>query len=113
MPLSGVGIVIATQLSMTMTAQPTRAPRPAQSSGIVRWLFLKGTRLLVCEIRSDCRRVHDVCVVPQWNVASSVVERYGRAADAFRRHAEIASSLRDAGWMIVRDGTPARVGATA
>jgi hypothetical protein len=98
---------------MTRTAQPTHSPRPAQSSGIVRWLFLKGTKLVVCEIRSDCRRVHDVCVVPQWNVASSVVERYGRAADAFQRHAEIASSLRDAGWMIVRDGAPGRVGAAA
>jgi len=88
---------------MTMTVPSTHSPRPAESSGIVRWLFLKGTRLLVCEIRSDCHRVHDVCVVPYWNIASSVIERYPRAADAFRRHAEIASSLRDAGWMIARD----------
>jgi hypothetical protein len=78
------------------------APYSNEPVGILRWIFLKDAKALTCEIRMNGRASHDVCVLPHWNIADTTVERYGRAAEALRRHAEIASQLRDAGWMLVR-----------
>jgi hypothetical protein len=40
-----------------------------------------------------------VCVLPHWNLSDSMVERFNAPASALRRHAEIASQLREAGWV--------------
>jgi len=77
--------------------------KPAESAGILRWIFLRGTRVLTCEIRSF-GKTYDVSVVPHWDVSASVIESFERPASALRRHAEIASEFRQAGWSQVREG---------
>ena len=79
----------------------------AESVGVLRWVFIRGTRALTCELRVNGPHSHDVCVVPHWDVSSSIVERHDRAASAMRRHAEISSYFRQAGWILVRDTAPA------
>jgi hypothetical protein len=85
--------------------------RSGESVGVLRWVFIRGTKTLTCEVRVNGRHSHDVCVVPHWDVSSSIVERHERAASALWRNAEIASHFRQAGWIVVRDSESARAGA--
>jgi hypothetical protein len=85
---------------------PTR--QPAESAGILRWIFLRGTRVLTCEVRGSGKQAYEVSVVPHWDVSSSMIETFERPASALRRHAEIASYFREAGWSTIREGTPQR-----
>ena len=79
-----------------------RARQTTDSTPMLRWLFTKGRRVLTCEVRVDRRGTFDVCVVPLWNIKAAIVESYGGAASAMRRHAEIAAAFRQAGWMVAR-----------
>ncbi len=57
--------------------------------------------MLTCEV--DMRRnqrSYEVCVVPHWNVSSSIIETYDTPVGALRRHAQVARSLREAGWAL-------------
>ena len=85
----------------------------ANSAGILRWVFLRGTRALTCEVRIFGKQAFDVSVIPHWDVSSSVIETFGSPASALRRHAEIASSFRQAGWILVREGMGQTAGAAA
>jgi len=78
--------------------------RQSESAGILRWIFLRGSKALTCEVRAFGKQTFDVCVVPHWDVSSSVVETFKRPGMALRRHAEIAFYFREAGWSLVRDG---------
>jgi hypothetical protein len=73
------------------------------SRTILRWVFKRGPNALTCEISVSGRQAHDVCLVPHWSVSSTVIERYSRPTEALRRHAELAASLRQAGWALVRN----------
>ncbi len=73
---------------------------------VLRWVFLRDSRALTCELRMNGRFSHDVCVVPHWNIGDSVVERFRRPADALQRHAEIARDLREGGWRNARSAGP-------
>ena len=55
-------------------------------------------KALTCEVRVSGKQPYDVCVVPHWDVSSSVIETFQRPAGALRRHAELASYLRQEGW---------------
>jgi hypothetical protein len=79
----------------------------AEPAGILRWIFVRGTNAVTCEIRVNGPHSHDVCVLPHWNLSSAIVDRYDRPARAFRRHAEIAQRFREAGWTLIRQRTPA------
>jgi len=72
-------------------------------SALLRWVFLKAGKVLSCEIRVNNAHSHDVCVVPHWDVAAAVVERSDNALSALERHAQIAASLRNSGWTLVRE----------
>jgi hypothetical protein len=78
--------------------------QPSESAGVLRWTFLRGTKAMTCAVRFSDQQMYDVCVVPHWDVSSSVIETFERPASALHRHAQIASSLREAGWTLVRDG---------
>jgi hypothetical protein len=80
---------------------PTR--QLAESGEILRWIFLRGTKTLTCEVRASGKQAYDVCVVPHWDVSSSVIETFKRPGGALQRHAEIASDFREAGWSLVRN----------
>ena len=38
--------------------------------------------------------------LPHWNLTAAAVEPFRNAAEAMRRHATIAASLREAGWRV-------------
>ena len=46
------------------------------------------------------RSSYNVYVLPHWNLSLATVERFTAPASALRRHAEIASQLRQAGWVV-------------
>jgi len=99
------GTLIATLMCM-IAAPATNHPlhtTPVESDVIVRWTFLRGARVLTCEVRANGRRSYDLCVVPHWHVAAAIVERYVRPESALRRHADIARSFREAGWIVARE----------
>jgi hypothetical protein len=65
---------------------------------MLRGVFHRGTAALTCEIDAADRHHFDVCVVPHWDVASSLIEHFDDPISAFERHADIARRLREAGW---------------
>ena len=69
-----------------------------ESLRMLRWTLSRGGAAITCEIDMTRRRTFEVCVVPHWDVSASVVEEFDGASRAVTRHAEIAGSLRDAGW---------------
>jgi len=90
----------------TSTIRAVSTRKQAESAGTLRWIFLRGTRALTCEVRVF-GETNDVSVVPHWDVSSSVIESFDRPASALRRHAEIASYFRQAGWSLVRESVAA------
>ena len=47
---------------------------------------------------------HVVQVTPLWDDESSVCETFSRPTDALRRHAELATFLRESGWLLAERG---------
>jgi len=80
--------------------------KSAESEGVLRWIFLRGTKTLTCEVRVSGKQPYDVCVVPHWDVSSSVIETFRRPVGALRRHAELASYFRQEGWSLIRESAP-------
>jgi hypothetical protein len=80
--------------------------RPANKSEsvcLLRWTFQKDDKAITCQIEgNEAASCYDVSVVPHWDIASAVVEEAETPFGAFRRHAEIAIRLRQAGWAVAR-----------
>jgi len=67
---------------------------------LLRWVFHRGADSLTCAIETAASRTsYDVCILPHWNLEVASVEPFPAAKNAMRRHAEIASRLRQAGWV--------------
>jgi hypothetical protein len=66
---------------------------------LVRWVFQREQDLLTCEVAVG-RSAYEVSVVPHGDVSQSVIEPFDRASDALWRHAQIASRLRERGWIV-------------
>jgi hypothetical protein len=98
-------------MSVTDRSVPTR--QPADSARILRWVFVRGTKAVTCEVRLCATETYDVCVVPHWDISSSVIEAFNRPASALRRHAEIAWHFREAGWILVRESSRQTAGLAA
>jgi hypothetical protein len=98
---------------MTVTDRSVATRQPADSARILRWVFVRGTKGVTCEVRVCGKETYDVCVVPHWDISSSVIEPFNRPASALRRHAEIATYFREAGWILVRESTRQTAGLAA
>jgi hypothetical protein len=67
---------------------------------MLRWVFHRGPDALTCAVEAAGSRLsYDVCILPHWDLSLATVEHFDGSASALRRHAEIASRLRLAGWM--------------
>jgi hypothetical protein len=84
----------------TITNTPRR-PLKAEPACIVRWVFHRGPDAVTCAVEAGGRRrsSYDVCILPHWNLCDATVEHFDAPASALRRHAEIASRLRESGWV--------------
>jgi hypothetical protein len=69
----------------------------------LKWIFVHAGQFLTCEIGTRGHWSYDVCVIPHWDVGSSVIEPYDQPAAALHRHAQFASRLRDAGWVRISE----------
>ena len=70
------------------------------SRDLLSWRFQNGKKQLTCGVTSRGAKAFDVITLPHWNVAGAAIEPYRNAAEAMRRHAKIAATLRDAGWKV-------------
>ena len=59
------------------------------------------------EVAARSTNSFDVCVVPHWDVSSSVIETFNSACSALERHAEISLQLRETGWVVSRNSDSA------
>ena len=59
--------------------------------------------MLTCEIVVNGPGSYDVCVIPHWDVGSSVVEGFERPSVAICRHADLVSHFREDGWMRISE----------
>jgi hypothetical protein len=59
-----------------------------------------GGHALTCAVEATAdRSAYDVCIFPHWNLSLGTVERFVGPGGALQRHAEIASRLRESGWV--------------
>jgi hypothetical protein len=91
-------------MTSTQTITKTSKTAAAEARELVKWVFLREMKAITCEIRSTSGGGFDVCVLPHWNISSGIVEQYDELTAALRRHAEIALSFRQTGWLLVREG---------
>ena len=84
------------------------AHRIQQSDSVLRWTFQRDANAITCELDARGHRSYDVCVVPHWDVSSSVVEHFEGPSVALLRHAEIARRLRAGGWVLTDRGPTVR-----
>jgi len=64
------------------------------------WVFHRGADVLTCALATAGERSsYDVCFLPHWNLSLATVEHFESPAAALGRHAEIASRLRQRGWV--------------
>ena len=83
----------------TLTNTPRRALR-VEPACILRWVFHHGPDALTCAVEATSDRAsYDVCILPHWNLSMATVERFDTSKSALGRHAEIASHLRQSGWV--------------
>ena len=90
-------------MSTQMAYRTVPAYAPESDTLVMRWVFQRGRHVVTCEI-DECEdgAGYEVSVVPHWDVASAIVEPADTTVAALRRHAEIASELREAGWAVAR-----------
>ena len=77
---------------------------------LLRWTFVRDGQALTCEISVNSSKSYDVSVVPHWDVSASAIEPFTGPANALRRHAELAWSLRQAGWRLIREKAEQELG---
>jgi hypothetical protein len=68
------------------------------------WLFYRNHDALACDLVVNGNTQFVVQVTPLWDGAESVCETFGRPMEALQRHAEIASFLRESGWLLAERG---------
>jgi hypothetical protein len=88
---------------LLQSANTNRQPRP-----VLRWVLHRGDRFVTCELDVAATGDYEVSVVPHWNVAASVIERWPSAMAAFERHAQLARGFREAGWTVLEHLHPRR-----
>lgn len=74
--------------------------RSAETAPLLRWVFERRGSTITCEVDVNDARACEVCLIPHWDVASSVVERFDGPMSALERHAELSRELRAAGWIV-------------
>jgi hypothetical protein len=77
---------------------PTAARVKTSSASMLRWTFRRGHREVTCEVRVGTEGTAGVHITADGDRRRPIIEPAPTAVAAFRRHAEIAMMLRDAGW---------------
>jgi hypothetical protein len=97
--------LLTVQCIMDTTPSMPRQTATTEPTSMLRWVFYRGGHALTCAVEATAdRSSYDVCVFPHWDVSLGTVENFAAAGSALRRHAEIASRLREAGWVAQYSG---------
>ena len=75
------------------------------SRSVLLWVFRRDFDAITCGVDVSASGTCEVRTVPHWDASLAVVEPFESAGDALRRHAEVASRLREIGW-VVADHVP-------
>jgi hypothetical protein len=81
-----------------------------RAAQFLHWLFVRDGRALSCSVWTRTDLTCAVHIVPLWESDAEVIETFSRPKDALRRHAEIASNLREAGWLLAEHTRPGAAG---
>jgi hypothetical protein len=68
---------------------------------MVRWVLERETNVITCQLDARGIRSYELCVLPHSDPSSAVIERFDAPTPALLRHAEVASRLRENGWMVI------------
>jgi hypothetical protein len=97
---------VCQEMGMTNAERSRRRQPSTEPTNVLVWVFQSGTRHLTCQIaRNAGTGAFDVATVPHWDVAASAIESFSGAPEAFQRHAVIASTLRQSGWVVASYGS--------
>lgn len=96
-----------------MTATHLKSAAVHTTTPMVRWVFHRDGRAITCEVDVHGTQSYDVTLIPHWDSSGAVTERFDRPIPAMERHASIARSLRDRGWVVVDHAVPNYVGIAA
>lgn len=83
-----------------MTTQSRHAAHPYRAP-ILHWVLERDAKTITCQLDTRDDHSYELCVVPHWAPSSAVIERFEGPRAALLRHAEVASRLRDKGWMVI------------
>jgi hypothetical protein len=79
-----------------------RIARETRPTGLLRWVFQRGSQLLTCQLDREGRQPsYTLSLVPHWDVRQAASLRFAAGVSAFRRHAAVADELRRQGWTLV------------
>ena len=93
-PRDFVALLLITAVLMTNRGQSATTP-------LIQWEFHRDNRHLLCGVHASATDPsYEVAMLPLWNGGPIAVESFDTASEALQRHALIAASLRDAGWMV-------------
>ena len=95
-------IVMAIRTTVTTPSPPQ--PKDTPRAGMLYWLFYRNDHALTCELSVNADQEYVVQVTPLWDDASPACETFSRPTDALRRHAELATFLRESGWLLAERG---------
>jgi hypothetical protein len=84
-----------TAANMTGLPQPSDSSRP-----VLLWVFRRAFDAVTCQVDVSTEGTCQVRTVPHWDPSLALVEPFENAGDALRRHAEVASRLREIGWHV-------------
>jgi hypothetical protein len=76
--------------------------RPRKPQSLLRWIFQRGNDLIVCQV--DAERSLIVSLIPHGGITRTLIEKFDNGLQAFQRHAQIVSNLRDFGWTVASYG---------
>ena len=73
---------------------------PLKHTALLRWIFRLGKERLICQVDEE----FTVSLMSPGKAVRTFVEKCDDGLQAFQRHAQIASQLRDFGWTIASYG---------
>jgi hypothetical protein len=87
------------QRMMNTTPKTPRRTSTSEPTPVLRWVFHREGHALTCAVEATPDQSFELCVLPHWNLSMGTVEEFMTAASALHRHAEVATQLRNSGWV--------------
>ncbi|HEY7190793.1 MAG TPA: hypothetical protein VH436_29785 [Vicinamibacterales bacterium] len=80
---------------------------------MLQWVLQRDAHALTCELDARDDQSYEVCVVPHWDPASTLIERFETPTLAVLRHADLTKRLRESGWVVIDHVVPRGFNAAA